>query len=49
MRVAGHSTNAADSVQRVVRASVSMHEWDYLYSLIKKSLTVPAYLVMIEV
>ena len=53
MCVAERSTNAADAVRviRVARALVSVRTrvWDYLYSRIKKSLTIPAYLVMIKV
>ena len=48
-----HSMNAADAVHvtSVARASVSVRslEWDYLYAQIKKSLTIPANLVMIKV
>ena len=53
MCVVEHITNAADAVHAIciVRALVSMRarEWDYLYSYIKKSLTISAYLVMIKV
>ena len=53
MCIAGRSTNAANAVRviRVARAPVSerTHKWDYLCPRIKKSLTIPAYLVMIKV
>ena len=53
MQVAERSTNAAHAmrVKSVAQASASMQAggWDYLYERIKKSLTIPAYIVMIKV
>ena len=53
VRVTESSTNAADEVRakHVARASVSMHahEWDHLYSGIKKKPPIPTYLVIIKV
>ena len=55
MYVAERNTNAVDAVCAICVHGTSVgiymreHEWDYLYSWIKKKLTIPAYLVMIKV
>ena len=53
LHIAGHSTNAADAVRPThivwVLESMRTRDWDYLYSRIKKSPTIPTYFVMIKV